>query len=202
MRARGRRGFTLVELMIVVAIVGVLAALAIYGVRRYLRTARTSEARQVVGGIARAAVAAYNREDIASELLVLGDKSAGFASGHDVCNSATNVPAAIPTTKYQPRTNGGFDFDTGDDSSGWRCLRFEVAHPISYRYSYKRGTATQVAPNNPATAAGSSEAFEAAAEGDLDNDGTTSKFALTGKAHLPSQTMQVATQVYVENETE
>ena len=42
-RSRGS-GFTLVELMIVVAIIGVLAAIAIPAFSRYVRKARTAEA--------------------------------------------------------------------------------------------------------------------------------------------------------------
>jgi len=44
-------GFTLIELMIVVVIVGILSALGIYGVRNYINKAKTAEAREVVGTI-------------------------------------------------------------------------------------------------------------------------------------------------------
>lgn len=51
-RRRGRaNGFTLTELMIVVAMVGVLAALALVGYKRYIDSSKTSEATQMVAAI-------------------------------------------------------------------------------------------------------------------------------------------------------
>jgi type IV pilus assembly protein PilA len=50
-KVRNAKGFTLIELMIVVAIVGVLAAIAIPNFLKYQAKSRTSEARTNLGGI-------------------------------------------------------------------------------------------------------------------------------------------------------
>jgi type IV pilus assembly protein PilA len=56
-----RRGFTLIEMMIVVAIVGILAALAVVAYRKYILSAHTTEATHMVQSI-RVAQDAYHAE--------------------------------------------------------------------------------------------------------------------------------------------
>ena len=76
---RKNRGFTLVELMIVVAIVGILAALAIYGVRRYMSNAKSAEARNSLGQMGKDAITAYAKEGMAATVLALGASTGGRA---------------------------------------------------------------------------------------------------------------------------
>src|SRR5687767_8216621 len=61
---RDARGFTLVELMIVVVIVCVLAVIGIYGVRKYVFSSKTGEAVQMIGSI-KAAQEAFKDETFA-----------------------------------------------------------------------------------------------------------------------------------------
>lgn len=56
---RGRKGFTLVELMIVVAILGILSAIAIPNFVRFRLKAKTAEAKMNLGAIRTAEVAYF-----------------------------------------------------------------------------------------------------------------------------------------------
>ncbi len=62
-KIRNRKGFTLVELMIVVAIIGILAAIAIPNFLNFRLKAKTSEAKSNLGAIRSSATRVRDRRD-------------------------------------------------------------------------------------------------------------------------------------------
>ena len=165
---RLKRGFTLVELMIVVAIVGILAALAIYGVTKYVKNAKTAEARDALGRMAKDAVTAFSKEGMTSDVLSLGSAT---GISNRLCAAATNpVPAGAPPAaqKYQ---SSPVEWMTGDQSTGWQCLKFSMNDPQYFQYRY-------VTTGN---VSGGDGAFSAQAAGNLDGDSSSSLFFLQGQ---------------------
>ncbi|HET9929529.1 MAG TPA: type II secretion system protein [Polyangiaceae bacterium] len=114
------RGFTLIELMIVVVIVGILGTLAVYGTRRYIASSKTGEAIQLIGSI-KAGEEAYKDETF-SYLDVTGSLK-------------TFYPANSTPGQAKVMWGGG----NADMLAKWNSLGVQPTAPVLFVYACRAG---------------------------------------------------------------
>jgi type IV pilus assembly protein PilA len=175
LRKKAQEGFTLIELMIVVAIIGILAAVAIPAFMRYIKKAKTTEAKQQLKKIADSAKIYYMEG--AGQFPV----SADLTPAESCC--------AGEGGKCDPVAAQWSD-EAEEGTLGWRQLDFSMDDPHLYRY--------QFASDNAA----SPKTFTATAQGDLDCDEVESTFTLTGTGDSDQSEGVALGRLTVENENE
>ncbi len=174
-------GFTLVELMIVVAIIGVLAALAIYGVARYLKHSKTAEATRNLGSIETGSKNAFQLDTDTS-----ASKDGTGPFKHVFCPTAAIKP---PSTAAAPPPAQKIKAPPADwNDPAWVCLKFSINEPQFYKYSYT------------SSGEGVTAAYTALAEGDLDGNGNTSTFSLVGKGSPTGDAQRISLSILNEDE--
>ncbi len=105
---RNKKGFTLIELMIVVAIIGILAALAIPNFLRYQAKSKQSEAKTNLSGIYTSELSYFGEAGIYGTFSVIGFQIAGTARQLYTYRdgNATLTGMTTPNTQGTPAAAG------------------------------------------------------------------------------------------------
>lgn len=129
-RRRAQRGFTMVELLAVVAMIGILAALAVVGYKRYLGASHSGDAKVIMGAI-RIAEESYRAETL----------------------SYLSCSASL-TDWYPKAPNAGHKhhwiYPGHPQAAQWRQLNVATDSPTRYGFAVVAGLPGQ-APPAPAT---------------------------------------------------
>src|SRR5690349_20277587 len=124
---RASRGFTLIELMIVVAIIGILAAVAIPAFMKYIRRSKTAEATMNVRKMFDSSVSYYNEEHAGRD----GSIRARQFPDTVASTPGTTASACPGNTSQKIRP-----VSAAWSNATWQALNFAVDDPHYYVYSY------------------------------------------------------------------
>ncbi len=123
-----QRGYTLVEMMVVVVIAGVLVTLAVIGVRKYVFTAKTAEAIHMIGSIA-SAEESY-REETGTYL-----------------SASSGIDNYYPQTDFKPaKKKWAWANPAHADYAKWRLLAVNANQPVQFGYVAVAGVQGEALP--------------------------------------------------------
>ena len=166
---RQRRGFTLIELMIAVSIIGILAMVAGPNLSKYVRRAKTSEAIVNLKNLFEGSNSYYIRsQDMTGrggEIIPAQFPGVGMAFG---AAPRRNACCGQPADKCIPADAPNSPYPNAWDGSPWKDLNFSITRPHYYWYEYNTA------------GVGIDSAFTARAMGDLNCNLSFSVFERVG----------------------
>ena len=136
MLKKTNKGFTLIELMIVVAIIGILAAVAIPGFMNYIKDSKTSEAKENLKAISDGALTFFETEHVYDED-GMKPQSRLYPGTNELRATYTAGDAtAIGKIDTIGLKNSPTDVTDKLKLAPWNHLKFQINKPFYYQYLY------------------------------------------------------------------